>query len=53
MRKAADGSEPAGWLRGSANEVLLSLWGRPVPEGAITVDGDPSVCDAWLGMGGA
>lgn len=53
VRKAADGSEPAGWLRGSANEVLLSLWGRPVPEGAITVDGDPSVCDAWLSMGGA
>ena len=48
-----DGAEPAAVLRGTANDVLLALWGRPVPHGALAVEGDQSVSDAWLALGGA
>ena len=48
-----DGAEPAAVLRGTANDVLLALWGRPVPDGALAVEGDQSVSDAWLALGGA
>lgn len=39
-------------LRGRAEDLLLSLWGRPVPAGAVEVVGDPDVAAAWLAVGG-
>ncbi len=40
-------------IRGRAEDVLLALWRRPVPEGALDLVGDPSVAEAWLSLGGA
>jgi hypothetical protein len=48
-----DGADPAAVVRGTAEHVLLALWGRPVPDGALTLEGDQSVCDSWLSLGGA
>ena len=39
-------------LRGTAQALLLSLWGRGHRSPAIDVVGDPLVADAWLGLGG-
>lgn len=40
---------PAATVSGSAEHVLLALWGRPIPPGAVTVEGaDPG----WLSLGG-
>jgi uncharacterized protein (TIGR03083 family) len=39
-------------LRGRAEDLLLALWGRPVPDGAIDVVGDPAAAAAWLAVGG-
>ena len=53
VRLAAGGAAPTGWVHGSAEALLLSLWGRPVPEGAIHTGGDERVVDSWLALGGA
>lgn len=50
---AAPGVEPAACIRGDAQHVLLSLWGRPVPANAVSTSGDPAVADSWLALGGA
>jgi uncharacterized protein (TIGR03083 family) len=39
-------------LRGRAEDLLLALWGRPVPEGSVDVVGDTGVAAAWLAVGG-
>ncbi len=39
-------------LRGSAEHLLLRLWGRPVPDGAVDVVGDEAAAGAWLSLGG-
>lgn len=39
-------------VRGSAEHLLLALWGRPVPEGSVEVLGDESVGRAWTTLGG-
>lgn len=39
-------------LRGRAEDLLLALWGRPVPDGAVDVVGDAEVAAAWLAVGG-
>ena len=39
-------------LRGTAQDLLLSLWGRRHRSPAIDVVGDPLVADAWLALGG-
>jgi uncharacterized protein (TIGR03083 family) len=39
-------------LRGGAAALLLRLWGRPVPDGAIDVIGDTTVAGGWLALGG-
>ena len=47
--EAAGGAVPTATVEGSAQHVLLSLWGRSVPAGAVVVDGtDPG----WLTLGG-
>jgi uncharacterized protein (TIGR03083 family) len=50
---AATGVAPQAELRGTAEAVLLRLWGRPVADGSVTVSGDPAVAGAWLALGGA
>ena len=43
-------------LRGRAQDLLLSFWGRDVPVGAVgavDVVGDPEAAEAWLSLGGA
>ena len=40
-------------LRGTAEYLLLSLWGRSVPEGVVDVVGDAAAADAWLSLGGS
>jgi uncharacterized protein (TIGR03083 family) len=39
-------------LRGGAQDLLLALWGRPVPDGAVDVVGDDAAASAWLAVGG-
>jgi predicted lipid carrier protein YhbT len=39
-------------LRGRAEDLLLTLWGRPVPDGAVDTVGDPAAAEAWLTLGG-
>jgi uncharacterized protein (TIGR03083 family) len=39
-------------LRGTAEALLLSLWGRRHRSPAIDVVGDPLVAEAWLALGG-
>ena len=39
-------------LRGTAQALLLSLWGRHHQSLVIDVVGDPLVADAWLALGG-
>ncbi len=39
-------------LRGRAQDLLLAVWGRPVPDGAVDVVGDPDAAAAWLAVGG-
>ena len=53
VRLADDGVEAAAVLTGTAEAMLLRLWGRPVPDGAVTVSGDADVAAAWLALGGA
>lgn len=50
---ATEGVAPFALLRGDAGSVLLRLWGRPVPEGAVAISGDGAVADDWLALGGA
>ncbi len=38
-------------LHGTAESLLLRLWGRP--SGEVAVHGDHAVADAWLALGGA
>ncbi|MEI7548435.1 MAG: hypothetical protein WCK21_10305, partial [Actinomycetota bacterium] len=61
-RWVADGSSgsvvltdaaPAAVLSGSAAEMLLRLWGRPVPGKAIAIEGDLAVAAQWLALGGS
>lgn len=40
-------------VRGTAEDLLLALWGRPVPDGAPEVLGDVEVGAAWMGIGGS
>ena len=44
---------PAATLSGTAADMLLRLWGRPVAPDAIAVEGDAQVAAAWLALGGA
>ena len=39
-------------LRGTAEALLLSLWGRRHRSPVIDIVGDPHVADAWLALGG-
>jgi uncharacterized protein (TIGR03083 family) len=39
-------------LRGTAEHLLLRLWGRGVPEGAVEVVGDAAAAASWLELGG-
>jgi len=39
-------------LRGGAQDLLLALWGRPVPDGVVDVVGDADAAAAWLAVGG-
>ena len=39
-------------LRGSAEALLLALWGRRHRRSDIDVVGDPAVAEAWLALGG-
>jgi len=50
---AAVGVEPAAEVRGTALDVLLHMWGRPVVDGALQVTGDPAVAGEWSALGGA
>lgn len=49
---AADGVQPAAEMRGTALDILLRIWGRPVEDGAIEVTGDLDVAREWLALGG-
>lgn len=53
VQPAAAGVEATAVLTGTAEAVLLRLWGRPVPAGAVTITGDAAVADDWLALGGA
>ena len=50
---AADGLQPAAELRGTALDVLLRIWGRPVADGVLEITGDLTVSGEWLSLGGA
>ena len=50
---AAAGVQPETEMRGTALDVLLRIWGRPVTDGVLGVTGDPAVAGEWLGLGGA
>ncbi len=50
---AAVGVQPEAELRGTALDVLLQIWGRPVVDGAVQVTGDPAVAGEWMALGGA
>lgn len=39
-------------LRGPAQDLLLRLWGRSVPDGSVEVMGDGSAAAAWVAIGG-
>jgi len=39
-------------IRGTAQDLLLTLWGRAVPDGAVEIFGDESVGRAWTSIGG-
>ena len=39
-------------VRGTAEQLLLRLWGRALPDDALEVHGDADVAAAWLGLGG-
>ena len=46
---AVDDAPPSGELAGEAQDVLLRLWRRPVPDDALTASG---VAPRWLELGG-
>jgi len=48
---AATGVEPHAELRGTALDVLLRIWGRPVADGTLNVTGDHVVAGGWLALG--
>ena len=52
VQRAAEGVEPAAQLRGNAVDVLLRLWGRPVPDGSIALSGDQDLLEEWMALGG-
>ena len=39
-------------VRGTAEQLLLRVWGRSLPDQALDVFGDADVAAAWLGLGG-
>lgn len=39
-------------VRATAQDLLLRLWGRDVPDAAFDVFGDAGVAHSWLGIGG-
>jgi len=45
--------DPHAELHGTAFDVLLCLWGRPVAAGAVAVSGDAEMAGEWLALGGA
>ncbi len=49
----AEGSPPEATISGRSEDVLLRVWHRPVADGAVKIDGDTEVADAWLALGGA
>ncbi|MDO9173255.1 MAG: maleylpyruvate isomerase family mycothiol-dependent enzyme [Actinomycetota bacterium] len=49
---AAAGVEPAAEISGPALEVLLRLWGRPIPDGSVQIAGDETAAGEWLALGG-
>ena len=44
-------AQVAASISGTAEAVLLTLWGRPAA--GVSVDGDAEVADGWLRLGGA
>ena len=44
---------PGAVVSGNSADMLLRLWGRPVADGAITVEGDPQVAADWFALGGS
>ena len=50
---AAQGAQPEAEVRGTATDVLLRIWGRPVADDALQVTGDSEVARKWLALGGA
>ena len=50
---AAPGTQADAVLQGGAQDVLLRLWGRPVPDGSTRIGGAGAVADDWLRLGGA
>jgi len=44
---------PAATISGSAPDMLLRLWGRPVTDGAVQIEGDAQVAADWLALGGS
>lgn len=45
--------DPHAELHGTAVDVLLRLWGRPVAADSVAVTGDAGVAAEWLALGGA
>lgn len=43
----------AATISGAPADMLLRLWGRPVAEGAIRVEGDARMAADWLALGGS
>ena len=39
-------------VRGTAEQLLLRVWGRARSDDALEVIGDAEVASAWLGLGG-
>jgi uncharacterized protein (TIGR03083 family) len=51
--RVGDAAASIASITGTAESVLLRLWGRPIDPDAVTVDGDESAATAWLELGGA
>lgn len=44
---------PTASISGTPADMLLRLWGRPVADGAIRIEGDAQVAADWFALGGA
>lgn len=52
LRFTREHAKGAAAIRGRAEDLLLAMWGRPTPDGALDIVGDRAVADAWLALGG-